>query len=413
MGVVAAVIACACLPAAAQATFPGANGKIAYEGPGISGVTGTSIFSMNGDGTGKTNLTPNPTKGFQRRGTGAGNYDPSYSANGRKIVFERVSQGEFRQDIWIMNADGSGATNLTHTPDIREMDPALSADGSKIVFVHEPDSGTQQLFVMNADGSGAAVLSGTVGLDTPQAPEFSPDGSKIAFDAYVAPRNVIFTINANGQGLANLTAAVPDSNYTPSWSPDGTRIAFANQAPAPADPNILVINSAGGATTDLTGTVTNASVGSPSFSPDGALIAYTRDDGSDGNSEIFTMNSTTGLDQTNITSGTTAEERRPSWGPVPDTAAPETTITKQPNSKTEKTKAKLAFTSSEPGSTFECALKGKGVDKELKQFKPCDSGKVKYKHLEAGKKKFQVRATDAEGNVDATPAKAKWKVLSN
>ena len=50
------------------------------------------------------------------------------------------------------------------------------------------------------------------------------------------------------------------------------------------------------------------------------------------------------------------------------------------------------------------------MKKKLKKFKPCDSGKVKYKKLKDGKKKFQVRATDAAGNVDASPAKAKWKV---
>ena len=129
------------------------------------------------------------------------------------------------------------------------------------------------------------------------------------------------------------------------------------------------------------------------------------------------MRPATALQQTNITSDTGSETTRPELGPGANRAAaaadndpPETTITKQP-SDSEKTKAKLTFTSSEPGSTFECALKGKGVDKDLKQFKPCDSGKAKYKHLEPGKKKFQVRATDAAGNVDPTPAKAKWKVL--
>jgi TolB protein len=416
-GLVAALIACAAMPAAAHATFPGSNGKIAYEGPGLSGVTGSSIFSMNPDGTGKTNLTASPAKGQHLRGTGAGSYDPSYSADGRKIVFERVSQGAFTQDIWVMNADGSGARNITNTPTVREEDPAFSPDGSKIAFIREPDSGASQLFVMNADGTGGAALTGATGLDSPGSPDFSPDGSKIAFDAPVPPDTDIFTINANGQGLADLTSTIAAFNDDPSWSPDGTKIAFSSQAAAPAEADILVIGAAGGATTNLTGTVTGAFVGDPSFSPDGTLIAYARDDGSDGNSDIFTMRSGDGLAQTNITSDTASEDDRPSWGPVPvdpvapvDDDPPETTITKRPTDS-EKAKAKLKFTSSEPNSTFECALKGKGVDKDLKKFKPCNSGKAKYQNLGPGKKKFQVRATDAAGNTDATPAKAKWKVL--
>ena len=71
--------------------------------------------------------------------------------------------------------------------------------------------------------------------------------------------------------------------------------------------------------------------------------------------------------------------------------------------KTEKTTAKFKFKSSEPGSDFQCKLdKGK--------FKLCASP-AKYTKLEPGKHKFQVIAVDADGNVDTTPAKAKWKVL--
>ncbi len=81
----------------------------------------------------------------------------------------------------------------------------------------------------------------------------------------------------------------------------------------------------------------------------------------------------------------------------------ETTITKAPKPKTEKTTAKFKFEASEQGSDFQCKLdKGK--------FKPCASP-TKYTKLDSGKHKFQVRAVDAGGNVDATPAKAKWKVL--
>jgi uncharacterized delta-60 repeat protein len=92
-----------------------------------------------------------------------------------------------------------------------------------------------------------------------------------------------------------------------------------------------------------------------------------------------------------------------------DIDPPETTITKGPKKKTTKSKAKLTFTSDEPGSTFECLLKGKKVKKKLKKFKPC-SAKAKYKKLALGNKQFQVRATDPAGNVDPTPAKKKWKV---
>jgi hypothetical protein len=85
-----------------------------------------------------------------------------------------------------------------------------------------------------------------------------------------------------------------------------------------------------------------------------------------------------------------------------DTQAPDTTITKAPKSKTPKTTAKFKFKSTEGGSTFECKL-DKGA------FQSCTSPQT-YKKLKPGKHKFQVKATDAAGNADPTPAKAKFKV---
>jgi hypothetical protein len=84
-----------------------------------------------------------------------------------------------------------------------------------------------------------------------------------------------------------------------------------------------------------------------------------------------------------------------------DCAPPETTITKHPKDKTKKKKAKFKFTSNEPGSTFECSLDGA-------QFAPCsspDTLKVKK-----GKHSFEVKAHDAAGNVDGSPASDNWKV---
>jgi hypothetical protein len=97
--------------------------------------------------------------------------------------------------------------------------------------------------------------------------------------------------------------------------------------------------------------------------------------------------------------------------PVPrDTNPPETTITKDAPKRTDKSKVKFKFDSSEPSSTFECRLKGKDVKRKLRKFRPCDSPH-KYKHLDEGRYRFEVRAIDAAGNVDPTPAKDRFRVL--
>ena len=89
----------------------------------------------------------------------------------------------------------------------------------------------------------------------------------------------------------------------------------------------------------------------------------------------------------------------------PDIAPPDTTITKGPKKKTAKPKAKYRFTSDEPGSTFECKIDNAGFG-----FGDCASP-VKLKRLDEGKHKFKVRAIDAAGNVDPSPAKDRFKVV--
>jgi hypothetical protein len=84
-----------------------------------------------------------------------------------------------------------------------------------------------------------------------------------------------------------------------------------------------------------------------------------------------------------------------------DATAPDSQITAGPKKKSKKRRASFAFTSSEPGSTFECSLDGAS-------FAACGSPL----ELKAGKGKhvFEVRAVDAAGNVDPTPAAQRWKV---
>lgn len=91
---------------------------------------------------------------------------------------------------------------------------------------------------------------------------------------------------------------------------------------------------------------------------------------------------------------------QPGGGGGGDTNDPQTTITTEPKNRSVKRKAKWAFTSDEPGSTFECKLDGKG-------FKPCDSPYVK--RVKVGRHKFEVAAIDPAGNRDETPDRDRFK----
>ncbi|HEX2127753.1 MAG TPA: hypothetical protein VHF58_00895 [Solirubrobacterales bacterium] len=116
-------------------------------------------------------------------------------------------------------------------------------------------------------------------------------------------------------------------------------------------------------------------------------------------------------DETQDGCPTSAERQDHCPSPVaPDSDAPETTLTK--DIKRSKTgKARFRFTSDEAGASFECRLKGPDLKRKLRRFRECDSPR-RYKNLDEGRFKFVVRAIDAAGNVDPTPAKDRFRVMA-
>ena len=83
-----------------------------------------------------------------------------------------------------------------------------------------------------------------------------------------------------------------------------------------------------------------------------------------------------------------------------DTVAPNTTIDTGPSGSVSSTSAAFTFSSNEASVTFQCALDGAS-------FASCPAG---YTGLSQGSHTFQVRATDAAGNTDGTPASQSWTV---
>ena len=229
----------------AGAAFPGGVGKIAFDSD-RGGSTG--IYVMNANGSGQTRLTTNFT-------VGSDNF-PAWSPTGTKIAFE--SSG----DIKVMNADGSGQTQLT-TNRGDDLDPAWSPDGTTIAFasIRGSHATRAELWVMNPDGSGQTQVT-SAGLGCcrgDEHPNWSPDGSKIAFssdrDSFFGDRE-IYVVNAGGSGLdAGLRRLTNNSldDFKPAWSPDGRTIAFTSR---PFNANgraaLWVMNADGSGQTQLT-----------------------------------------------------------------------------------------------------------------------------------------------------------------
>ncbi len=75
-----------------------------------------------------------------------------------RIVHEtyRRTEGKPNWELFIMNADGSDPVNLTNTPDVHEMYPHVSPDGTKISFVVDEGSRrnrVRRVYIMNIDGT--------------------------------------------------------------------------------------------------------------------------------------------------------------------------------------------------------------------------------------------------------------------
>jgi WD40 repeat protein len=129
----------------------------------------------------------------------------SWSPDGSKIVFEKSDRTTFDSDIYVMNADGTGQSNITQNADNLEISPDWSPNGQRIAFVRIfciPDCSIYKIYSMNADGTGQTDLG------SGEEPSWSPDGRKIVYSWTGGIRCTaggMSLMNADGSGDTSLT----------------------------------------------------------------------------------------------------------------------------------------------------------------------------------------------------------------
>ena len=294
-GSLAVLVAVALFVAFVSALFVGGarsasapHGLIAFTRDGDDGV-----YIMEADGSGVRLLW---------RGARAVT-DLAWSPDGSKLAVTTSGRS-----IWVVNVDGTDPVRVAR---VGASSLSWSADGRRIAFTSKDD-----IWLMNADGSNIRPLERTPRLSEKDV-DWKPTGGWVAFatGGYVSQ---VYVVRTNGTNLRNLPT-IPEFWYLtyPDWSPDGRRIVLTSCA---SDTNceVWVTNASGNQRVQLTKTKDRVHDVSPVWSPDGRRIAFLRGDyAKSGSFEIYAMNA----DGTGVTRLThnRVDETSLAWQPVAPT----------------------------------------------------------------------------------------------
>ena len=313
------LVAAASVAAPASATFPGKPGPIAYS---ESFATGTEF------GGGIVAHGPRRSQKARRLTSGKGDGSPSYSADGRSIVFagpRDTAAYPYGSQLYLMNAGGGEVRALTGG-DFYDSNPSFSPNGRQVVFDRMiGTSRTPHIFIVNIDGSGLRQL--TSGRSADYEPTFTPDGRRIVFVSNRDSdrhhnRSAIFSMAPDGSSQRVLIDG-PRNEGEPDVSPNGRRIVYIDSRDG--GNNIYVARSNGRHPRPLLNPVSTcihrSCYSNPVFSPDEKHIAALNSGGSSSSLEVLRADGR-GYSKT-FASAATEEEGYgtsigpPSWGPAP------------------------------------------------------------------------------------------------
>jgi TolB protein len=231
------------------------------------------------------------------------------------IVFasDRAGTG----DLWLMDPDGGRQTRLT-TIKGDESSPEWSPDGSRVAFVGRP-TGNDDVYVVDADGGNLRQLTATAACE--DTPTWSRDGQQLVVASKVDCKDEsssLVLLNSNGKGEPKVVVKAPA--LWPDWSPDGQHLVYM-AANSTGDDSVIVVSDPDGTNAqplELPGINTPSE---PSWAPDSHRIAfvsptntYDHENPADANEDLYLTDAdSTRVERVTTTAGN--DHWPPAWAP--------------------------------------------------------------------------------------------------